>query len=351
MPSPTLQSLADLVGGVVHGDGALPINGAATIRDAAPGDITLADSPKLSDQLKACAAAAVVVSGEFTPSQPHIVVEDVHKAFAQIVRRFKPPSQETNSGVSPAATISDSCVLGENVTIYPGAYLSDGVRVGDNTVIHAGVTILAGTTVGGNTTIYPQVTIYEDTVVGDHVTIHANAIIGSPGFGYNLVQGKHKLSAQLGGVIIEDEVEIGAGCTIDRGAYTPTVIGAGTKLDNQVQIGHNVRIGRHNLICAQVGIAGSTSTGDYVVLAGQVGLADHIHLGDQVQVAAKAGVMTDVPAKAKYLGAPAQPMREFFVIQGALQRLPAMRQQLRALQKTVDALTKAEEAPSNKEAA
>ena len=183
--------------------------------------------------------------------------------------------------------------------------------------------------------IYPNVVLYENTVIGNRAIIHAGAVLGAYGFGYEQVDGRHKLSAQLGYVEIGDDVEIGAGTTIDRGTYGPTTIGEGTKIDNQVMIGHNCRIGRHNLLCSQVGIAGSVTTGDYVVMAGQVGLRDHIDIGNRAVLGAKCGVMNNVPADSVYFGYPATADREQLVKQAALSKLPEMRKQFKALQKQV----------------
>jgi UDP-3-O-[3-hydroxymyristoyl] glucosamine N-acyltransferase len=176
-------------------------------------------------------------------------------------------------------------------------------------------------------------------VVGPRCVIHAGAVLGAYGFGYGCHEGRHRLSPQLGNVVLEADVEVGAGTTIDRGTYGPTIIGEGTKIDNLVMIAHNCRIGRHNMLCAQVGIAGSTSTGDYVVMAGQAGIRDHVHIGSQVMLGAKAGVMNDVPDGARFVGIPATPEREQMVKQAALSKLPEMRRELKRLGRMVDQLT------------
>jgi UDP-3-O-[3-hydroxymyristoyl] glucosamine N-acyltransferase len=182
--------------------------------------------------------------------------------------------------------------------------------------------------------------LYENTVVGPRCVIHAGVVLGAHGFGYCCEEGRHQLSAQLGNVILEADVEVGAGTTVDRGTYGPTIIGEGTKIDNQVVIAHNCRIGRHNMLCAQVGIAGSTTTGDYVVMAGQAGVRDHVHIGTQAMLGAKAGVMNDVPEGARFVGIPATPQREQMIKQAALAKLPEMRRQMKSLQQTVDAIAR-----------
>ena len=257
----TLGELSELVGGRLVGDGNLEITGAATIRDVRPGEITLADDAKLANQLAACDAAAVIVSDQFTPERlPHIVAPNVHAAFAKVVQHFHPPRPQVRVGVSPAAHVSPTAQLGQDVDVYPGAVIGDDVVVGDGCTIHAGACLMAGCRLGAGVTVFPGVVLYENTEVGDRVILHANAVVGAYGFGYEMVDGQHRLSAQLGNVVIEDDVEVGAGTTIDRGTYGPTVIGRGTKIDNLVMIAHNCRIGRCNILCSQVGIAGSTTT-------------------------------------------------------------------------------------------
>jgi len=335
----TLSELVQLIGGDLYGDGDLEITGAATIRDAKDGDVTLVDRPNLLGELVESRAAAVVVGRDVAPEEiPFIAVDDVHEAFGQIVRHFCPPRPTRRSGVSPSAKISPLAILGDDVDVYPGATVGDDVVIGDGTTVHAGAHILAGCRIGSNVTIYPGAVLYENTIVGDRCIIHANAVLGAYGFGYDTVNGRHELSEQLGHVVVGDDVEIGACSTIDRGTYGPTTIGDGTKIDNQVMIAHNCRIGRHNMICSQVGIAGSTTTGDYVVMAGQVGVRDHVDIGNQVVLGAKAGVMNSIPDGETYVGIPATPFQEQKQKQVVWARLPEMRKQLRQLQKTVDRL-------------
>jgi UDP-3-O-[3-hydroxymyristoyl] glucosamine N-acyltransferase len=186
--------------------------------------------------------------------------------------------------------------------------------------------------------IYPNAVLYENTIVGDRCLIHSGAVLGAFGFGYNSSSGTHQLCSQLGWVEIGNDVDIGACSTVDRGTYGPTTIGDGTKLDNQVQVGHNCRVGRHNLICSQTGLAGSSSTGDYVVIAGQAGLRDHVHVGDRSMVGAKSGVMNDVEPNSKVVGLPATEERFQYSCVVAVHKLPAMRHQVVAMQKQLDAL-------------
>ena len=341
----TLAELTELVQGRLFGDGSRVIVGAAPLGDARPGEITLIDKPERASSLASSEAAAVVAPKAYTPNGlPTIQVDDVHQAFARIVSRFRPPRPPKRVGVSPQSIVSPTARLGRNVDVSPLATIGDDVEIGDDTVIHSGVHILGGARIGAGVTIFPNAVLYENTIVGPRCVIHAHAVLGAYGFGYNSNEGQHRLSAQLGNVILEADVEIGACSTIDRGTYGPTVIGEGTKIDNQVMIAHNCRIGRHNMLCAQVGIAGSTTTGDYVVMAGQVGVRDHVHIGHRAVLGAMAGVINDIPAGARVVGIPATPEREQMIKQAALAKLPELRRQVKQLQVTVEKLLQREEA-------
>jgi UDP-3-O-[3-hydroxymyristoyl] glucosamine N-acyltransferase len=333
------------VQGAVVGNATLEISGAAALADVRPGQITFIDVAEKLGRLAASSAAAAIVPRGIAPAGlPAIEVEDVHAAFTAVVTHFKPRRAAARVGVHPGAHVSPSARLGRDVEVHPGAMIGDDVEIGDGATIHAGACLLPGCRIGAEATIHPNVVLYEDTYVGSRSVIHAGAVIGSHGFGYRLVNGRHQLAAQLGNVEIGADVEIGAGTTIDRGTYGPTVIGEGTKIDNQVMIAHNCRIGRHNLICSQVGIAGSTTTGDYVVMAGQVGVRDHVHIGTGSVLSAMAGITQDVPDGSRMMGIPATPERDQKVKQAALSKLPEMRRQLKALEKAVQDLVQAAEA-------
>jgi UDP-3-O-[3-hydroxymyristoyl] glucosamine N-acyltransferase len=224
-------------------------------------------------------------------------------------------------GVSAQASIAASAKLGENVAVGPFATIGEKVVLGNNVTVFQGASIEAGSNVGDDCIIYPNVVIYDGTRIGRRCIIHAGVVIGSDGYGFALNQGKHHKIPQIGIVRIEDDVEIGAGTTIDRAALGETVIGEGTKIDNLVQIGHNVKIGKHCLLVSQVGIAGSTELGDHVAVAGQSGFSGHLKIGHRVQVAAKSAVLEDVPDDAKVMGSPAIPFKEFARRQATLKRL------------------------------
>jgi len=337
-----LAVLAELVGGRLfqQGAGDTTIEGAATLADAGPGDISLLDNVEKAHRLARSRSGAVVVPRDFAPDHPPAIqVDDVHAAFATIVAHFRPSRVAARIGVSPLAAVSRSARLDEDVDVHPGATVGDDARIGPHSTIHAGAKIGAGCKLGAGVTIYPNAVLYENTIVGDRSVIHAGAVLGAFGFGYKMVGGQFQLSAQLGHVEIGCDVEIGACSTIDRGTYSATIIGDGTKIDNQVMIAHNCRIGRHNMICSQVGIAGSTTTGDYVVMAGQVGVRDHVHIGAGAVLGAQSGVVNDVPDGAQMLGAPAVPIRQQKIQFAHLSRLPEMRQQIKELQRQIEALT------------
>lgn len=334
----SLTRLAEMVGGTVVGSDVC-ISGAATMREARPGDVTFIDCGDRLHRLSQSAASAALVPRSVTPDdRPAIQVDDVPGAFARIVRHFRPPRPQIHVGLSPLAVISPTARIGPDVDIHPGATVGDDVEIGARSTVHAGVRIMAGCRLGEDVTVFPNAVLYENTVVGRRVIIHAGAVLGAYGFGYSLVDGRHQPSCQLGYVDVADDVEIGASTTIDRGTYGPTSIGEGTKIDNQVMVAHNCRLGRHNLICSQVGIAGSSTTGDYVVMAGQVGVRDHIHIGDRAVVGAKAGVPNDVPADAKVFGIPARPAREQKRIFASISKLPELRRQVKALEAALDEL-------------
>ena len=352
--STALRELAELCAATLHGDGGTLIHGAAPLGDADAHQITMIDGPEKLPKLAGSKAAAVLIPAQVEPPSglPALVVENVHRAFQQIFRHFHPPRVPKRSGVSPHAHIDAAAQIDDDVEVRAGAVIAADVRIEAGVTIHENVIIMAGTTIATGSTLMPGVVVYEDTQIGSNCLIHANAVIGCYGFGYQVEQGRHQLGPQWGNVVIEPHVEIGAGTTIDRGAYGPTVIGEGTKIDNLVQIAHNCRIGKHNLICSQVGIAGSSKTGDYVVMAGQVGVRDHIEIGDQVVLGAMSGVANNVASGSVMMGIPATKERDQKLKQAALSKLPEMRRQFKSMQRQLEELKEQLEAgPGNSAAA
>jgi UDP-3-O-[3-hydroxymyristoyl] glucosamine N-acyltransferase len=336
-----LGDLAERIGGaLVDADAtSVAITGAAPLVDAKEGEITLIDAPSYLDRLKSCGASAVVTSTRFEEiTIPQLVVPRAHAAFAAICRLFRPSDRVFSPGIHPSASVHETAAIDSGCSI--GAFVSveSECVVGAGTRIERGVTIMSGCTIGRDCQLFPGVVLYPGTILGDRVILHAGVVLGAYGFGYRMSEGKHERASQLGWVEIGNEVEIGANSCVDRGTYGSTRIGSGTKIDNLVQIGHNCRIGKHNLICAQVGIAGSASTGDYVVLGGQVGVRDHTHIGDKSMAGAQSGVANDIEPNQILLGSPAIPRFEQAQQLAAISKLPEMRKQLRRLETQVQSL-------------
>ena len=352
----TLGQIAEKIGGRLVGDPELVIHGAATLDTANATEISFIDNDRLLSRIDQSQAAAIVLTeGMEAVTRPAIYVAQPREAFAQIVMLFRPTLIEEQVGISSQASISESADLADDVQVHAGAVIGAGVRIGAGTIVHANVVVMAGSEIGENVVLFPGSVVYEASQIGDRCVLHAGAVIGAYGFGYDTIEGRHQRGPQLGYVVLENDVEIGAGSTIDRGTYGPTVIGEGTKIDNQVMIAHNCRIGKHNLICSQVGVAGSSCTGDYVVMAGQVGVPDHVKIGHRAVLGAKDGIMRDVPDDTTVLGIPATPERDQMAKQAAFAKLPEMRKQVRKLQRIVDQLTSVvpleKDAPRNSEAA
>jgi UDP-3-O-[3-hydroxymyristoyl] glucosamine N-acyltransferase len=353
MSDKTLAELAALVGGTIVGNGNLSITGVAPLQSATASELTFlerADRISLL-QRKSKAGAVVVPTGVIVAGFSVIQVPHVLEAFEKIARFFAPPRDETIHGISKQAFVHPTAKIGANVALGHFAVIEEDVVLGDNVQIHSGVQIAAGCVIGNHTVIFPSAVLYRDTIVGAHCTIHSGAVIGAFGFGYDSSQGYHKLSSQIGNVVIENNVEVGANCTIDRATYGSTIIGEGTKIDNFVMIAHNCKIGKHNLLCAHTGIAGSTTTGEYVVMAGRVGVKDHVHIGDRAVIGAMAGILGDVDPDVRIVGIPATPEKEQMRIQIALQRLPEMQKEFKHMKKEVEDLVNAKngEPPSEPE--
>ena len=338
----TLEALAKHVGGTPSGDPARQVTGAATLDLAGPTEITLIDAAdKIHLLAKSKAGAAIVPVGSGRLDRPTIEVADVHAAFAATITSFRPPRRLTRCGVSPQAAVDPTARLAADVDVHPLASVGADVEIGAGVTIHSGVRIMEGCRIGAGTEIFPNAVLYPDTVVGQRCIVHAGAVLGAHGFGYKVNGDAYALSAQLGWVEVDDEVEIGANTTIDRGTYGPTVIGRGTKIDNLVMIAHNCQIGRTNMICSQVGVAGSTSTGNWVVMAGQCGVRDHVHIGDGAVLGARSGVSNDVPPGITVLGEPAIELRARKLQLATMSKLPDMRKELKQFAARIDALEQA----------
>jgi UDP-3-O-[3-hydroxymyristoyl] glucosamine N-acyltransferase len=340
----TVQDLAALIGGqfAVQTDGARPITGVAAIGDAGDGQITFFGNPKYLLQLKTSRATAALVPLDFCESiQPIAIrVENPSLAFAELLKRFSPPPILFSSGVHPTAVIGQDVVLGEDVSIQPFVVIEDGTRIGARSVIGAYSYIGHHASLGDDCQIAPRVTIGARCQVANRVIIHSGAVLGSDGFGFELSGGRHVKIPQTGIVQVDDDVEIGANTTIDRARFGRTWIQEGTKIDNLVQIAHNVVIGKHCIIVSQAGISGSTRLGHYVTLAGQVGLVGHIEIGDQTVVAAQSGVSKSIGAKQVFFGTPALPIGESKKQLGYVGRLPKLYARVKKLEQLLDSETK-----------
>lgn len=337
--SSSLAAWAECVDGRVIGDASIVLTGATTPEVAGPTDIAFLQDSRSAARLVECRAGALVVSvadAELPEVQrfPRIVVADPHQAFVRIVGRIR-PLRTSRPGIAHTAVIHSSARLGPQAFVGPSACIGEDVVIGARCQIHAGVVIGAGCQIGDDVVLYPNVVVYPDCRLDDRVIVHANAVIGADGFGYRFTQGRFEKIPQYGTVHLHSDVEIGACTTIDRGAIGATVIGAGTKLDNLVQIAHNCEIGRHNVFAAQVGLAGSCSSGDYVRLGGQVGCKDHLRFNTGCSIGAKSGLHKDVPAGETWIGYPATPEAEQKRLVFSLKRVPEMRDDLKALQKQV----------------
>jgi UDP-3-O-[3-hydroxymyristoyl] glucosamine N-acyltransferase len=321
MPAVPISEIVAYTGGRYDGPADRMIEGVAPLAEAGETQLAFLSNPKYAPQLASTKAAAILVAEQTTGDDDRFIrVADPYFAVAQILTKFF-AFRSGPDGISPRASIAASAKIGEGVSIGPFSTISDDVVLGDGVIVYSNVSIGAESVIGEGTIIYPQVSIYEGSIIGRRCIIHSGTVIGADGYGFATHGGRHHKIPQVGIVRIGDDVEIGAGCTIDRAALGETSIGDGTKIDDQVMIAHNVKVGKHCLLVAQVGIAGSTELGDYVVVAGQSGFAGHLTIGSRVQVAAKSAVLGDVAEGEKVMGIPAVPFREFARREAMMRRM------------------------------
>ncbi|TCK06573.1 UDP-3-O-(3-hydroxymyristoyl)glucosamine N-acyltransferase [Phorcysia thermohydrogeniphila] len=330
-----LKELAERLGCRLVGDPDIEISGVSEIQNARSGDLTFLTNPKYRKFLKTTKASAVLLEKEIPDLKiSQLVCSEPYVAFAKALNLFYPeklpePGISEKASVSPTAEIAEDCYIGDF------AFIGQNVKIGKGVKIFPGVYIGDNCEIGDHTVIFPNVTIYSGTRIGRFVRIHSGTVIGSDGFGYAFSKEEKKIYKvpQTGGVVIEDFVEIGANTTIDRGTIGDTVIGEGTKIDNLVQVGHNVKIGKYCFIVSQVGISGSTRIGDFVTLAGKVGVAGHIEIASNVTVAAKSGITKSIKEPGTYAGFPVRPYREWRKIQALIDRLPEIYEKIRKVLK------------------
>lgn len=345
----TAQELALLIGGQVVGDPNTSIQGITNIESPAAGLITFLQNPKDLKNLEASEIACLIVPPQIqTSSKTLIQVPQPKLAWAILLRHFFPAST-FNKTISERAAISKTAKIGKQVTVEDFAVIADDVEIGEGAVIRAHTYVSKGVTLGANTVLHPNVVVYENCKIGNNVIIHSGTVIGADGFGYVTTPQSQEKIPQVGNVIIEDDVEIGALVTIDRATIGSTRIGKGTKIDNQVQVAHNVQIGSHTVISAQTGISGSSKVGSHVTMGGKVGLGDHVEIGDWTMVGAGAGFPSNkkVPGKQIVFGQPARPYAEARRQIGAQLRSAEMLDDIRMLKRKIAELEKTISSRSN----
>jgi len=335
-----LAEIARLISGEVIGDADITITGVAALEDAGESDLAYIERTDLLAVGEESRAAALIVPPDArTKRKPLIVTEDPKLAFSRVLELFA-PEPSIPVGVHPTAVLADSVRLGQDVAIGPYAVVEEGVRLGHDVVLYPFVFIGRDADIGDGTVVYPHVFIGERVNVGRRCILHAGCAVGADGFGFlPTAQGLRKIP-QIGTVVVEDDVEIGANSTVDRATVSTTRIGAGTKIDDQVHIAHNCVIGRNCILCGQVGIAGSTTIGNNCVLGGQVGVNDHVHVGDNITIGAKSGVYGSLTEAGVYSGVPARPHNQQLRVMVMTQKLPELVRQVRELSEQVDELNR-----------
>jgi UDP-3-O-[3-hydroxymyristoyl] glucosamine N-acyltransferase len=331
--SVTTGQIASFLSGTLVGSPEIPITGAAALTDATPTDLSFLQAETALQDAMATRAGAILTAHVIPDlSRPQIVVARPALAMTKVVTEFF-VARLANVGLSNLAHIGKNVTLGQDVSIWPFVTLDDAASVGRGTRLYPGVFVGRESIIGEECVLYSNVTVREGVTIGNRVIIHPGAVIGSDGFGYLQHDGRNHKIPQIGTVVIEDDVELGANVTVDRATYGATVIRRGTKVDNLVQIAHNVKIGEDNIIVAQVGIAGSSTTGHHVMIGGQAGIADHVAIGNQVMIAARTGVVRDVGSHEVIAGFPAMPHKAWLRSTGVIAKLPELRQQLRELER------------------
>lgn len=340
MPKKKLKELAKIVHGDLVGNGEISITNAAKIDSASPGDITFLSNPKYKNLAEETRASAIIVekSIELKSKVPQIYVDNPYYRFLQIFLIFNPPHEIIEAGIHSTAQIGDGTIIGKKVAIGANTVIGQNCSIGENTKILAGTVIMNNVSVDKNCLIYPLASIREDCKIGKNVIIHNGAVIGSDGFGFAPFEGTYHKIPQVGKVIVEDDVEIGANCTIDRATMGDTIIRKGTKLDNLIHIAHNVEIGESTVIAAQTGISGSTKIGHHVMIGGQVGTVGHIEIGNYVQIGAQSGVSKSIPEKEVVFGYPARPIMKTKRIEAVINQLPNLFKRISQLEKKVEKL-------------
>lgn len=335
----TLTEIAAIVDGEIVGDEKTVVTGICGIKEAQKGDLTFIANSRYLSLMNHTKASAIITSRDVKPaSKPIIRTENPSIAFAKMVSLMAPNEVKKPKGIHPTAVIGEKVRIGRNVAIQAYVVIEDNVEIKDDTILYAGAYVGHHAKIGKNCKIYPYVIIRERVEIKDRVIIHGGTVIGSDGFGFSTVKGVHQRIPQIGTVVIEDDVEIGANVTIDRARFEKTIIKKGTKIDNLVQIAHNVIIGEHSIIVSQSGISGSAVIGNNVILAGQAGVIGHVTVGDNVVIAARAGVTKSIPPNVCVSGYPAKPHTVAKRINACVQALPELYKKVRALEEEIKKL-------------
>jgi UDP-3-O-[3-hydroxymyristoyl] glucosamine N-acyltransferase len=336
----TLNELAILLEGQLAGNGDALIQGVRGIDEAGNGDLTFLANPAYRKKIESTQASAILVRpGTHAAGKNLLLVEDPHVAFGKALSIFY-PENHGNAGLSPYAWMDESAFVAEDAMIHPGVYIGPNARIGRGVVLYPGVYVGPEAVIGDLSILYPNVTVYRRCLIGNRVILHAGVVVGADGFGFAKPGRENIKIPQTGIVQIDDDVEVGANTTIDRATVGRTWIQRGVKIDNLVQIAHNVVVGEYSVIVAQVGISGSTKLGNGVVIGGQAGLVGHIDIGDHVMIGAQSGIHKDIAPNQVVLGSPQRPHREFLRIEACISRLPEMRNAIAALEKKTTELEK-----------
>ncbi|MCK4627557.1 MAG: UDP-3-O-(3-hydroxymyristoyl)glucosamine N-acyltransferase [Sedimentisphaerales bacterium] len=335
-----LGEIARRLEGRLDGDETVAVEWIASLTEAGPKDVSFINDSRYTDQVARTHAAAVIVPRDFNgmTNSALLFVDDVDDALEQLLLIFAAPLDKPESGVHAMACVDPTAQIGREAAVGAGSVIGANVVVGAGSVICPGCVIGRNVQIGDNCYLWPNVVINQDCVLGHNVIIYANSTIGTDGFGYRITEGEHRKIPHIGIVVIEDDVEIGANSCVDRAKFGRTVIGRGTKIDNLVQIAHNVRIGQHCIIVAQTGVAGSSELGNYVIVSGQCGISDHAKIGNNVQIGPQSCVYSgrEIKPKAKVMGAPYRPFRTYFRELSLIQKLPEMARQIKQLRKLIN---------------
>ena len=338
----SIGEIAHLLKATVVGDATVRIRNVRGVQDAEPGDLTFVIDPKYVTALATTRASAVLIRADISieTAIPQVRVANPREAFATLTQALAPPPIVFAPGVHATAVVAPDAVLGKNVSVQPYAVIEPGVTIGDNTIVGAHAYVGHGSTIGADSRLHPHVVIRERCVLGARVTVHAGTVIGADGFGYEQIGGKNVKIPQIGIVVVEDDVEIGANTTIDRARFDKTIIRRGAKLDNLVQIAHNCEVGEDSVICAQAGLSGSAKVGNHVIMAGQAGMVGHIKIHDNIIIGAQGGVSKTLEKPGFYIGSPATPHMTYKRRESVVVKLPELQRTIHDLQRKIEQLTR-----------